>query len=102
MKQTVLLIDDDEAMRRSTEQALELADFEVQSFPAAEQALPLVGPGFTGTIISDIRMPGLDGMDLLERLMAIDRDLPVILITGHADVSLAVEAMRRGAYDFIE
>jgi two-component system C4-dicarboxylate transport response regulator DctD len=102
MKQTVLLIDDDEAMRRSTEQALELADFQVQSFPAAEQALPLVGPGFNGTIISDIRMPGLDGMDLLERLMAIDRDLPVILITGHADVSLAVEAMRRGAYDFIE
>lgn len=102
MKQTVLLIDDDEAMRRSTEQALELADFSVQSFPSAEAALPLIGPGFTGAVISDIRMPGMDGMTLLERLTLSDRDLPVILITGHAEVSLAVEAMRRGAYDFIE
>jgi two-component system, NtrC family, C4-dicarboxylate transport response regulator DctD len=102
MKQTVLLIDDDEAMRRSTEQALELAGFTVQSFPAAEPALALVGPGFNGAVISDIRMPGMDGMTLLERLTLADRDLPVILITGHAEVSLAVEAMRRGAYDFIE
>lgn len=102
MKQTVLLIDDDEAMRRSTEQALELADFTVQSFASAEAALPLIGPAFTGAVISDIRMPGMDGMTLLERLTLSDRDLPVILITGHAEVSLAVEAMRRGAYDFIE
>ncbi|MFN6004553.1 MAG: sigma-54-dependent transcriptional regulator [Paracoccaceae bacterium] len=102
MKQTVLLIDDDEAMRRSTEQALELADFTVQSFASAEAALPLIGPAFPGAVISDIRMPGMDGMTLLERLTLSDRDLPVILITGHAEVSLAVEAMRRGAYDFIE
>jgi len=102
MKQTVLLIDDDEAMRRSTEQALELAGFAVQSCASAEQALPLIGPGFTGAVISDIRMPGMDGMSLLERLVLADRDLPVILITGHAEVSLAVDAMRRGAYDFIE
>ena len=97
MKQTVLLIDDDEAMRRSTEQALELADFTVQSFASAEAALPLIGPAFPGAVISDIRMPGMDGMTLLERLTLSDRDLPVILITGHAEVSLAVEAMRRGA-----
>jgi two-component system C4-dicarboxylate transport response regulator DctD len=102
MKQTVLLIDDDEAMRRSTEQALELADFAVQSFANAEAALPFIGRGFTGAVISDIQMPGMDGMSLLERLTLADRDLPVILITGHAEVSLAVEAMRRGAYDFIE
>jgi two-component system C4-dicarboxylate transport response regulator DctD len=102
MKPTVLLIDDDEAMRRSTEQALELAEFTVQSYASAEAALPLLGPGFNGAVISDIRMPGMDGMSLLERLTLADRDLPVILITGHAEVSLAVEAMRRGAYDFIE
>ena len=78
MTQTVLLIDDDEAMRRSTEQALELAGFSVQSFPSAEAALPLIGPGFTGAVISDIRMPGMDGMSLLERLTLADRDLPVI------------------------
>lgn len=102
MKQTVLLIDDDEAMRRSTEQALELAGIQVQSFSGAEQALGYAGPGFNGVVISDIRMPGMDGMSLLERLTVVDRELPVILITGHAEVSLAVEAMRRGAYDFIE
>jgi two-component system, NtrC family, C4-dicarboxylate transport response regulator DctD len=102
MKQTVLLIDDDDAMRRSTLQALELADFAVQAFASAEAALPFISPGFTGAVISDIRMPGMDGMSLLERLTVIDRDLPVILITGHAEISLAVEAMRRGAYDFIE
>jgi two-component system C4-dicarboxylate transport response regulator DctD len=99
VKQTVLLIDDDEAMRRSTEQALDLAGFAVRSLASAEEALPYVGPGFNGAVISDIRMPG---MGLLERLTETDRELPVILITGHADVSLAVEAMRRGAYDFIE
>ncbi len=102
MKQTVLLIDDDEAMRRSTEQALELAGFTVQSFRSADQALSVLSPGFNGAVISDIRMPGMDGMSLLDRLAEADRDLPVILITGHAEVSLAVEAMRRGAYDFIE
>lgn len=102
MKPSILLIDDDEAMRRSTEQALELAGFTVQALASAEQALGFAGPGFNGVVISDIRMPGMDGMSLLDRLTETDRDLPVILITGHAEVSLAVEAMRRGAYDFIE
>jgi two-component system C4-dicarboxylate transport response regulator DctD len=102
MKQTVLLIDDDEAMRRSTEQALELAGHAVRSFSGAEEALDAVSPSLNGAVVTDIRMPGMDGMTLMERVRAIDGDLPVILITGHADVSLAVTAMRRGAYDFIE
>lgn len=102
MTQTVLLIDDDEAMRLSTEQALELAGYHVRSFPAAEPALDAAGRGLNGVVVTDIRMPGMDGMDLLRRLSELDPELPVILITGHADVSLAVEAMRRGAYDFIE
>ena len=102
MTQTILLIDDDEAMRRSTEQALELAGHHVRAFPGAEAALDVAGPGFDGVVVTDIRMPGMDGMDLLARLSELDADLPVILVTGHAEVSLAVEAMRRGAYDFIE
>jgi two-component system C4-dicarboxylate transport response regulator DctD len=102
MMQQVLLIDDDEPMRRSTEQALELAGMGVMSVASAEEALTLAGPGFGGVVLSDIRMPGMDGMTLLQRLGEMDRDLPVILVTGHAEVSLAVEAMRRGAYDFIE
>ncbi len=101
MKQTVLLIDDDEAMRRSTEQALDLAGFSVQSFAAAERRWRWWAGVQRG---GDLGHPdaGMDGMSLLERLTVADRELPVILITGHAEVSLAVEAMRRGAYDFIE
>lgn len=102
MIQTVLLIDDDEAMRRSTVQGLELAGFTVQAHASAEAALGQAGPGLNGVVVSDIRMPGMDGMTLLQRLSDLDPDLPVILITGHAEVSLAVEAMRSGAYDFIE
>jgi two-component system C4-dicarboxylate transport response regulator DctD len=102
MMQTVLLIDDDAQMRRSTEQALDLAGLPVRAFASAEEALALAGPGLNGVVVSDIRMPGMDGMTLLQRLAEVDRDLPVILITGHAEVSLAVEAMRRGAYDFLE
>jgi two-component system, NtrC family, C4-dicarboxylate transport response regulator DctD len=98
----VLLIDDDAAMRASTEQALDLAGLAVTSFGAAEDALYHAGPGLNGVVLSDIRMPGMDGMTLLQRLRDLDPDLPVILITGHAEVQLAVEAMRRGAYDFIE
>ncbi len=97
----ILLIDDDAAMRQSTEQALDLAGLSVTAFAAAEEALAHAGPGFNGVVVSDIRMPGMDGMTLLQRLREIDPELPVILITGHAEVQLAVEAMRRGAYDFI-
>ena len=98
----ILLAEDDEPMRRSTEQALELAGFRVEGFASAEEVLALAGPGFDGVVISDIRMPGMDGMTLLARIREVDGELPVILVTGHADVQLAVEAMRQGAYDFIE
>lgn len=102
MTPTVVLIDDDESMRQSTEQALDLAGFAVSAHGSAEAALGRVGPGLNGVVVTDIRMPGMDGMTLLQHVAERDPDLPVILITGHAEVSLAVEAMRRGAYDFIE
>ena len=102
MKSRVLLVDDDVAMRASTEQALELAGLHVTGFGSAEEVLGHAGPGLDGAVLSDIRMPGMDGMTLLQRLRDLDPDLPVILITGHAELQLAVEAMRRGAYDFIE
>jgi two-component system C4-dicarboxylate transport response regulator DctD len=98
----VLLVDDDAQMLASTVQALELAGLAVTGFRSAEEVLDHAGPGLNGVIVSDIRMPGMDGMTLLQRLRDVDTDLPVILITGHAEVQLAVEAMRRGAYDFIE
>jgi len=98
----VLLVDDDDEMRRSTAQALELAGFAVEPLASAEEVLALAGPAFNGAVISDIRMPGMDGMTLLAALHEVDPEIPVILVTGHAEVQLAVEAMRRGAYDFIE
>lgn len=102
MSARVLFVDDDAQMRSSTAQALELAGFAVEALASGDEALALAGPGFAGVIVSDIRMPGMDGMTLLNRLHEVDPDLPVILVTGHAEVPLAVEAIRGGAYDFIE
>lgn len=98
----VFIIDDEEDIRRATAQSLELAGFEVREFTGAEPALDYVTPGFRGVVISDIRMPGMDGMTLLGRIRDIDPDVPVILVTGHGDVQLAVRAIREGAYDFLE
>ncbi|MFD1746762.1 sigma-54-dependent transcriptional regulator [Rhizobium helianthi] len=100
--QRVLLVDDEEELRRSTAQALELSGFNVQTLSSAEQALELAGYAFDGVIVSDIRMPGMDGMTLMQRVRELDSEIPVILVTGHGDVQLAVKAMREGAYDFIE
>jgi two-component system C4-dicarboxylate transport response regulator DctD len=98
----VLLVDDEEELRRSTAQALDLAGFRVQDFSAAERALDFVTQGLNGAVVTDIRMPSIDGMTLMRRIHDIDADIPVILVTGHGDVQLAVRAMREGAYDFIE
>ena len=102
MKPVILLVDDEEELRRSSSQALDLAGFEVRAFASAESVLDTIGYGFNGIVITDIRMPGMDGMTLMSRIREIDPDLPVLLITGHADVQLAVTAMREGAYDFLE
>lgn len=98
----VLLVDDEDELRRSTSQSLDLEGLSVEECASAEEALEFVTPGFNGVLISDIRMPGMDGMTLMERVRDIDPDIPVILVTGHGDVQLAVRAMREGAYDFIE
>ena len=98
----VLFVDDEEHIRVSARQALELAEYDVRCFADATSVPDLVSRNFEGIVITDIRMPGLDGMSLMDRLLEIDPELPVVLITGHGDVQLAVEAMRKGAYDFIE
>lgn len=99
---TVLLVDDEEELRLATAQALELQDLKVDAFASAEDVLTRISYGFSGVVVSDIRMEGMDGMTLLQRIREIDHDIPVILITGHGDVQLAVKAMREGAYDFLE
>ena len=98
----IVIIDDEQDMRDSISQWLSLSGFAPESFASAEAALPALGPDFPGAVITDIRMPGMDGMALLKRLMGVDATLPVILITGHGDVPMAVEAMRLGAFDFLE
>ena len=98
----VAIVDDEADMRQSISQWLALSGFDTETFPSAEDALKAIGPEFPGVVVSDIKMPGMDGMAFLKRLMGMDSGLPVILITGHGDVPMAVEAMRVGAYDFLE
>ena len=98
----VHVIDDDEALRDSLAFLLRTADLEVMSHASAAaflDALPLTG---LTCIITDVRMPGLSGIDLLRRVRELGIEVPVIVITGHGDVPLAVEAMRFGAIDFLE
>ena len=98
----VAIVDDEADMRQSISQWLALSGFDTETYPSAEDALKSIGPEFPGVVVSDIKMPGMDGMAFLKRLMGMDSGLPVILITGHGDVPMAVEAMRVGAYDFLE
>lgn len=98
----VYLIDDDEAVLRACEQTLGLADITIRTFRNAEHALAAFDEDPPAVIVSDVRMSGMTGLDLLVALRKQDQDLPVILITGHGDVSMAVQAMRAHAYDFIE
>ena len=99
---TVLIVEDDPHVLLGCQQALALEDIRSEGVSSAEQALALVGDNFPGIVISDIRLPGMDGLELLKQLKARDRTLPVVLITGHGDISMAVGAMRDGAYDFME
>jgi two-component system response regulator FixJ len=98
----VYVIDDDQAMRDSLDFLLGSADFEVRLFESALDFLnDMPGLAF-GCIVSDVRMPGMNGMDLLKQLKNDRTRLPVVIMTGHGDVPLAVEAMKLGAIDFIE
>ena len=98
----VAIVDDEADMRQSISQWLSLSGFDTETYASATDALAVLRPGWPGVVVSDIRMPGLDGMSFLKRLMHLDSAMPVILITGHGDVPMAVEAMRIGAMDFME
>ncbi|MGA0562305.1 sigma-54-dependent transcriptional regulator [Ancylobacter sp. VNQ12] len=97
----VAFVDDDADLRDANVQALQLAGFRAVPFASAAAVLERIGPDFPGIVVSDVRMPGMDGIELFRRLKAIDPDIPVVLISGHADIAMAVEAMSEGAYDFI-
>ncbi|NEJ21977.1 response regulator [Rhizobium leguminosarum] len=97
----VALIDDDRDLRRATAQTLELAGFSVSAYDGAKAALADLPADFAGPIVTDIRMPEIDGLQLFATLQGMDADLPVILMTGHGDIPMAVQAIQDGAYDFI-
>lgn len=97
----VALVDDDDAFRDALAERLALDGLTVAAFASAEAALRGLGEQFDGVVVTDLRMPGMDGRQLVERLAVIDPDLPVVMMTGHGDIAEAVEAMKRGAYDFL-
>ena len=98
----VLIFEDDPDVALGCEQALQLEGIAAECAGSAEAARRRVGRDFPGVVVSDIRLPGLDGMAFLRELLALDPQLPVVMITGHGDVTMAVQAMKDGAYDFIQ
>ena len=97
----IVFVDDEEDVRRANRQSLELDGLTVEVFADAESALAAIEAAPPGVVVSDIRLPGLDGRALFERLHGADPDLPVILITGHGDIPMAVRSLRAGVYDFL-
>lgn len=102
MTRKVLVVDDDTAVREALTQTLELADLDPVSGSSFVAIKDMISRDFPGVILSDIRMPGRDGFHLLNYVRAVDRDLPVVLLTGEGDVPMAVAAMEQGAFDFLE
>jgi two-component system, LuxR family, response regulator FixJ len=99
---TVFVVDDDTAICEAMQCLLESAGLRVQTFASAEAFLSAVRPEMPGCLVLDIRMPGMDGLELQARLAREEFPLPVIIITGHGDIPMAVRAMKNGVVDFLE
>jgi len=99
---TVFVVDDDQAMRSSLKWLIESISMQVKTYGSADEFLSSYFPGRAGCLLLDVRMPGMSGLDLQAYLAQEDSRLPVIIITGHGDVAMAVKAMKSGAVDFIE
>jgi len=98
----VHLVDDDDAMRDSLRFLLNSAGIDVRDYPSAAAFLEAAGDALRGCVVTDLRMPGMTGLELLKKLQEEHPAIPVIVITGHGDIALAVEAMKNGAVDFLE
>lgn len=97
----ILLVDDDDALRTALVQTFELAGLEVEAHPDPHSALARLSADFPGILVTDVRMPGMTGTELFQRTAAIDSEIPVLLMTGHGDVAMAVAMLKEGAFDFI-
>lgn len=102
MQSTVYVVDDDKLARESLEWLIESVGLPVKTFESGQAFLDAYQPEFIGCLVLDVRMPDISGMDLHTKLKQQNCTLPVIIMTGHADVDMAVRAMKAGAYDFIE
>lgn len=102
VEQLVYIVDDDEALRDSLIWLLDSTGLKAQAFDSAEAFLAAYSPKMCGCLVLDIRMPGMSGLELHEKLNAMHSTLPIIFITGHGDVPMAVSALKKGAVDFIE
>lgn len=100
-QQTVFVVDDDEPVRDAIGMLLETVDIPYESFASAQDFLDAYDRGRSGCLVLDIRMPGMSGLELQQRLIDMRSPIPIVFITGHGDVPMAVEAMKRGAVDFI-
>ncbi len=101
LRGTVFVVDDDEEMRRSLKRMLESVKLPVQAFSTAREFLEAFEPASRGCLVLDVRMPGMSGMELQNRLVARGITVPIIFITAHGDIPMSVEAMKKGAADFI-
>lgn len=98
---TVFVVDDDEPVRDAIAMLLDTVDIPHETFPSAQAFLDAYRPERRGCLVLDIRMPGMSGLELQEHLLEVGSPIPIVFITGHGDVPMAVEAMKRGALDFI-
>jgi FixJ family two-component response regulator len=102
VQQTVFVVDDDPAIRKSLQLLIEMAGLPVRTFPSARSFLDAYKPGDSSCLILDIRMPGMNGLDLQQELVQRRFDLPIIVLTGYADVPVAIRALKSGAVEFLE
>ena len=100
--ETVFVVDDDQAMRKSLKWLIESVGMQVESYASADEFIRNYYPGRSGCLLLDVRMPGMSGLDLQEQFIRQNIKIPIIIITGHGDVPMAVRAMKAGAVDFIE
>ena len=99
---TVFVVDDDDGVRKSLAWLLESVNLSCQQYRGGEAFLAHYQPGALGCVLMDVRMPQMDGLEVNKRLKNIDPEIPVLIVTGHADVPMATQAMREGAFDLIE
>lgn len=99
---TIFIVDDDEAVRDSLRWLLEANGYQVQSYESGEKFLENYNPSLVSVLIADVRMPGMTGLELQEELIKRNAPIPIVFITGHGDVPMAVSSMKKGAVDFLE